>query len=258
MDSFFKDVAGGIDKVEQEFLGPDYYYYKQISTPSELGVSSEGSIGAAEQDTAAIINYVQLLVAGTGPASKTGKPLGDKFFLKTGGQCTDVASKQKVARYIYVNNVPDGHIPLISSGLGVDFTVFEGLLPGVLEDVGRLDPMALFSSFMQGAEPPCTEITMQTISPTNSIGSASHFVANSEISNMDPCWFPDSTNPLTGAGCQQAFTSNSKQYRRMEADLAAQRGDKRHAQAHKRKTARLYTLAFGALVLYLIYRMSRR
>ena len=53
-----------------------------------------------------------MLVTGKGRASKTGKPLGNKFFLKTGGQCNPIDKKgNTVDRYLYINNVPDGSIP---------------------------------------------------------------------------------------------------------------------------------------------------
>ena len=34
----------------------------------------------------------------------------------------DTETNQEVDRYIYVNNVPQGNVPFISSGLGVNFT----------------------------------------------------------------------------------------------------------------------------------------
>ena len=48
---------------------------------------------------------------------------------------------------------------LISSGLGVNFSEFRGLLPGILEDAGALNPMSMFSAFQQGATPDCKEVT---------------------------------------------------------------------------------------------------
>ena len=84
MANFFEKVATNMDNVEQEFLGPDYKYYKFIKSPSELGMSGGGSMGDLADDIAGIVNYVELLVSGEGRASTTGGPLGDKFFLTTG------------------------------------------------------------------------------------------------------------------------------------------------------------------------------
>jgi len=66
-------------------------------------------------------------------------------------------------RNVYVNNVPTGKIKFISDGLGVDMSMFKGMLPGILEDVEDLNPLPLFGAFMQGSSPPCTRITMETI-----------------------------------------------------------------------------------------------
>ena len=124
-----------------------------------MGASSDGSMGAMAKDVGTIVNYVELLVAGGGAASKTGKPLGAKFFLKTAGKCQDVKTKKIVDRSIYINNVPDGSIPFVSSMLGTDFSEIRGLVPGILEDTGSMNPMNLFSGFMQGATPPCRKVS---------------------------------------------------------------------------------------------------
>ena len=105
MSDFFKEIAGGVSNAEQSMLGPDYQYYEHIRSPGYLGASSDGNMGAMAKDVAAIINYVELLVAGGGRASDTGGPLGPKFYVKTAGKCKDVATKKVVPRYIYIDNV---------------------------------------------------------------------------------------------------------------------------------------------------------
>merc|ERR1712195_354598 len=146
---------------------------------------------AMSNNVVGIMDYVEILVTGRGGASKTGQPLGNKYFLTTGGQCT-TSDKNKVQRSLYINNVPDGHIPFISSGLGKNFTTFEGLLPGIIEDLGKLNPLPLFSAFMQKAAPACTKITMPTINVKNEPGTGSGYVINSEIRAMNPAWFSGS------------------------------------------------------------------
>ena len=81
--SFFDDVLHNAKKVEDDILGPDYEYWKQIRTPKQLGMSSKGSISAISRDVAGLIDYTEVLVSGRGRASATGGPLGNKFFLKT-------------------------------------------------------------------------------------------------------------------------------------------------------------------------------
>jgi hypothetical protein len=218
MSGFFSDIMTDMKGMEQNLLGPDYLYWKRILKPSDMGMSADGNFGALTNDVGGLINYVELLVSGNG-GSTTGGPLGDKFFLKTGGQCTDVASGKKVDRYIYIDNIPNGNIPFISSGLGgTDFTEFEGLIPGVLGDLGKLNPLNLFKSFMMGENPDCMSVTLQTVTPVtdanfndtgkDNTGSQTQFVAVADVKNMDPCIFPDKKNPADPTlTCTETFTS---------------------------------------------------
>lgn len=218
MSSFFSDVMTDMKGMEQSLLGPDYLYWKRILKPSDMGMSSDGNFGALTNNVGGLINYVEVLVTGNA-GSTTGRPLGDKFFLKTGGQCTDVASGNKVDRYIYIDNVPNGNIPFISSGLGgVDFTEFEGLIPGLLGDLGKLNPLNLFKSFMMGDNPDCMSVTLETITPAvdgdlndtgkDNYGTEKQFVAVADVKNMDPCIFNNKKNPADPSlTCTETFTS---------------------------------------------------
>ena len=89
MSNFFEEVLDDAKNVEEKILGPDYEYWKQIKSPGQMGMSTKGTISTIAKDVGGLINYVELLVTGTGGASKTGKPLGDKFFLKTAATCKD-------------------------------------------------------------------------------------------------------------------------------------------------------------------------
>lgn len=185
--SFFEKVANDAEKVEEELLGPDYKYYQQIKTPDEMGMSDAGSISALGRDINGIINYVELLITGGGNANKSkgGRPLGDRFFLKTGGQCKDVATGNLVDRYMYIDNIPDGSIPFVSSGTGYKFTTFEGLIPGILSDIDKINPMDMFKAFMQDSEPPCQEVTLETVNREGAVGSESRYLPLDEIAVIE-------------------------------------------------------------------------
>ena len=127
MEKLFETAANDVENLEEDLLGPDYKYYKGINSPGEIGMSDNGTMGTMINNVAGLASYVEILITGRGEASKTGRPLGDKFFLKTMGQCT-TKDGNKVQRSLYVNNVPDGDIPLLSSALGKNFTTFEGIL----------------------------------------------------------------------------------------------------------------------------------
>jgi hypothetical protein len=207
MSNLFQEVLTNAKAAEEKYIGPDYPYYKYIRTPAEMGMSDEGSLKALGKDIGGLTSYVELLVSGEGNASATGQPLGNKFFLKTGGKCSDKATGQDVDRYIYINNVPTGNVPFISNGLGVNFTEFKGLIPGTISNLNAFNPMEMFQAFLAGSTPDCQEITMETIDIYNNKSTESHFVTLFDIQNMDPCIFPDKTNPITKNSCRETFTN---------------------------------------------------
>lgn len=248
MADFFHTVATDIDSLEQEFLGPDYKYYEQIRNPHQMGMSTSGTMGTMIDDTAGLINYVEVLVAGTGAASKTGKPLGDKFFLTTGGQCVEPGGKT-VKRSLYVNNVPDGQLPGLSAlAGGMSFTMFEGLLPGVIEDIGHLNPLPLFGAFMQGANPKCTQITMPTIDVNNTHGTGSGYIANSEIKTMNPAWFTAGM----GKPSVEGFLNANDVY------LAGQKYKSKPTHIKRGQIPNLYRIGFGVFLVYLLYHLMQK
>ena len=148
MSNFFEEVLADANEVEERLLGPSYPYWDNIKTPSQLGMSSKGTIPTIAKDIRGLINYVELLVTGQSRASKTGKPLGNKFFLKTGATCKDKKSGEIVDRYMYINNVPNGSIPFISSGMNMNFKEFKGLVPGTMSNLADINPMTIFQAFM--------------------------------------------------------------------------------------------------------------
>ena len=176
MSNIFQEVLTNAKAAEEKYLGPDYPYYKYINTPSKMGMSGSGSLSQLGRNIDGLIGYVELLVSGGGKASATGKPLGNKFFLKTGGKCTDKVTSKEVDRYVYINNIPQGNIPFISSGVGVNFSEFKGLIPGTISNLNAFNPMEIFQAFLSGSKPDCQELTMETVDIYNNRSTESHFV----------------------------------------------------------------------------------
>jgi hypothetical protein len=182
MSDFFEDIVNDADKLEQKFLGPDYNYYSHIRNPSELGMSGKGNLKALSNDIAGIMDYVEVLVSGTGPAS-SGKPLGDKFFIKTAGQCKDYKTNKLVNRSMFINNIPTKKIPIISNLSGMSFPDFRGIVPGMVENIYDINPLKMFSAFMEGNEPLCAEVKLDTVGTKESSGSG--FVPIKELKDLE-------------------------------------------------------------------------
>jgi hypothetical protein len=72
-------------------LGESYDYWKSIKQPSEMGMSPGFSLGALANNVDGLLSYVEVLITGTGNASVTGQPLGNKFFLQTTGKCSETS-----------------------------------------------------------------------------------------------------------------------------------------------------------------------
>ena len=216
MPSFFQKVLADAKGLEEEVLGPDYKYTDFIKSPDELGMSDRGNISTLTKDVEGIIAYVEVLASGQSKASKTGQALGDQFFLETGAKCKDIATGKKVTRSLYINNIPDGSLPFISSGMGVDFKDFKGLVPGVIENISNLNPMLIFQAFMSGSEPDCQSVTMPTMDVNNNSGIKTAYVTNTDIQDMNACWFSNGVNPVRyakdpndkGARCKEEGFQN--------------------------------------------------
>ena len=205
MSNIFQEVLKDANAVQTELLGPTYPYYQNIKMPNQIGMSADGSLQALGNDVNGLIQYVEVLVTGNSAASSTGNPLGNKFFLQTGAKCKDKASGNLVDRYIYVDNVPNGSIPFISQGLGVNFSNFEGLIPGAMGNLNVLNPFAIMSSFLSGSTPDCQELTMQTIDVNNNTSTETNYVTLSDIGSMNACTFQNGVNPVNGNQCKEAF-----------------------------------------------------
>ena len=248
MSNFFQQASGDFSKFKKSVMGPDYKYYKFIKNPQEMGMSSKGNMDALSKDVAGLTNYTKLLISGTGPANKAGgRPLGNRFFLKTGGQCED-AKKVKQHRYIYIDNVPTGSIPFISSAMGDNFSSLRGLVPGTIDDVAAMSPLGLITGFMQGTTPKCSPVRLTEIDSNNQITKPkTRYIANSDILQMDPCTFggklpiPNSDGTYTTrSGCVEDFVGSSK------------------ISNKKKNFANIYTLGVSGLLLYILYKMHTR
>jgi hypothetical protein len=214
-------INGNATSVSNSLLGSPYEYWKNIKSPDELGISDEGSLSTLGNDIKGLISYGEVLATGTSNASKAkdGGPLGNKFFLQTGAKCKDIHScdgkpdgceLSEVDRFIYFNNIPQGNIPFLSSGIGQNFSNARGLIPGALGNLNALNPFAMLQAFTAGSTPDCQKIMLEVVSNNNASTYDAHYITTIDLQNMDPCNFgAHGTNPVTGKSCHQGFTNKN-------------------------------------------------
>jgi hypothetical protein len=219
--SFFKQFSNDADKFQEKFLGPDYNYAKNILSPTDLNILefggenfniiSNNGLSELAADFGGLIDYVELLVSGTTVASKTTKPLGNRFFLPTAAKCKGNNSEQ--TRHVYINNIPTGSIPIISNIAGKDFTEFRGLIPGVFSELQVLNPLKLFSGIFVTSDSSCSEVELSVVDNKNTYSFEKHYVLNQDIKKISPCVFKNQINTLTNETCKEseAFTNINHQ-----------------------------------------------
>jgi len=146
-NSLWSSVAGGT--ATSSVMGPSYSYVDNIQSPSALGVGSDGSFSQIGTNIEGIGTYIKYLISG--PA------LGNRFFIKTGGTCKAPDGSSQ-SRSNYVNNVTDAAEALPESmrrDLGGLASDFNGLVPGMIQDVEGLNPVSLFNSLSADSVPTC-------------------------------------------------------------------------------------------------------
>lgn len=199
--------------VEKRLLGPTYEYYKKVKTPKEMGMSERGTMEQSGRNIGGLIEYVKLLVSGSGKASVPGKPFGNKFFLYTNTNCLkrgkvdSEGNLKEVERYTYVSHVPRGSIPFLSSGMGVNFSTFKGQIPGAMQNLESVNPANFWRAFKTEAKPECIPIKMETINNKDRSRMETRHVPVIEVRAMDPCLFPGGKNPETKERCRETFES---------------------------------------------------
>ena len=218
-----------------------YPYSKNIRQPKSLYMGTSGSLPQLGRNLDGLVDYVEVLITGKG-ASVTGRPLGNKYFMKTGAKCKDEKTKKEVPRYLYINNVPEGGIPMMPSVMGIEMKSFRGLIPGAISNMEALNPMAIMSAFTTGSTPPCKAITMETIDINNRTSRETQFVANADIKDLNPCsWGSRGTNPITGDRCSEGFTDDIRLQSNSQAAMP------------NNIMAQIYFVCLGLLIIYMIY-----
>jgi hypothetical protein len=145
-NSLWSDIAGGAPTAQTDLMGPSYSYTDNIPGPSSMGIGTEGTFSQLGSNLGGIGNYVSVMIDGD-------PPLGNQFFVNTGGTCTAPDGSSQ-SRYNYINNKPSGAglLPASMSEIG---SGSNGLIPGVIGDIEGLNPMYMMNALMADTSPKC-------------------------------------------------------------------------------------------------------
>ena len=225
--------------------GTDYSYSDNIRSPAQLGVSAHGSIEQLNKDALAILKYKSLLwkgvCAGRGPcASKSNGPLGNRYFLKTAGECKPIENPSKtVNRYMFINN--------LGEALGG-----RGIIPGMIAAV----PSALnFRGFMNALNPnkgvpTCRRLKAEVVSNNGVRSKQTQYVAIDDLSKScrKKC-SRISKNSI--CECNEGFSNMNTLdyfYNKSNDEIIEK----------KDSVLNLYHMGFGLLLAYLLIKFSNK
>lgn len=148
LNSLWNDIDQGASNVSTDILGPSYSYSDNIPGPASKGVGSDGSFGQIFTNLGAATDYVKLMI--------TGPPLGNAFFINTGGTCVAPDGSTQ-SRYNFINNLSSGSnlVPQGLNDLSFLTSDLNGLIPGIVGDLEGLDPLYVFNAMTADGNPPC-------------------------------------------------------------------------------------------------------
>jgi hypothetical protein len=239
---------------------PPYNYSNFINNYSELGVSSGGTFNALDTDVHAIENYVQLLLQGGGPASKTGGPLGNKYLYNSNSTCVS-PSGQTVARYMYIDNVP--------SGTGM--IPGQGLIPGLLDSITNIGVPNIMNSFNSGPTVNCQEVTLYVIDSNGNESTQTQYVAGTDLQNIPAYDFiggvvPPIANPAPSSSSSSSSSTTSSSSsglltsKELFGNMNNNNNNNNKNNTHKKKNIleRLFLILILLLGLYILYLMINK
>jgi hypothetical protein len=239
-----------LNSMASKYMGEQYKYSKNIKSNKEMKMSNKGSWGALKKNVRGIAEYNDLLISGDSKASKAkGGPLGNKYFIESIGYCAADDGSDQV-RYMYIDNVPDGDIKVLSDlGINVGSNA-RGLLPGLITSGARMNPMGMLTAVQNPTKLPCQEVTLKTGDVGATVNNK-HYVANQDIQQINPCNFSKNRNTLTKKKCERFAGS-----RRM-ADPNAMHDTTSSTRAanRKEKFLQIYYSFIVLFVGFLVYKL---
>jgi len=219
---------------------PRYDYGEVLATPEELGSCT--SAKCLGKNMEALMAYVKVIITSNTKANPISPiPLGDSYFKETAGQCT--LNGEKVSRYIYVQNQPDPRYSVIRARGQWEPN---GLMPGILTNIIKANPVSLFLSMSQSGDPTCVQTKLKVtpkFTPDIRDGKVSKVkyetkpITEYDAKQVDPCQFEGEKNPYTNETCSRNYYKGTEGF----------------INQNDNNFLKLYYTSLGIIGIYLLY-----
>ena len=226
----------------------EFSYSNIIKTPTEMKSGTKSNqLGA---NIAALKAYSSLLVTSDSAAnSLRGHALGNQTWLPTNATCIDSKTGLSKKRYIYIDNQPSTNTPPDQNATTTNFE-FNGLIPGMIDDILNINPMRLFSAFSEDGMPKCQYVALSTTDKMvkNTKGEeteqyVSNYITEDDLKNVSGCSFQSGVNPSSGNKCP--FNPAKETFKNI-------------SPLPKDKIVRLYFTTLAFVVLYILYNFIKK
>lgn len=167
------------------FDGIPYDYSSKIKSPVELGMSDDGTMGTISDNMYGIKGYINALISGSGKAIKNTNDnnLGNRYFLTTVQKCKDTNGKSQT-RSIYIDNVTPNDQSVINPGSMSSIATsgeMRGLIPGVLNNIRKINPSQIMGGLKTTGTPECIQITAKTLDNNGNQNQATRYVTADDL-----------------------------------------------------------------------------
>ncbi len=162
------------DTAQLGYLGPQFDPTDELLIPSQIGVRSEGTMGATIDAAKGAAWYADMIGFG-GPSTDFTRsmdvkpyPIGVNYFLRTSQQCSNGADMWE-----YIEGIPRGDMlgKKITSALNaLGYPPMKGMASGMIEDAqAALNPGPMIRAMFGNAYPRCKQVTQRVGSSMNKI-----------------------------------------------------------------------------------------
>lgn len=224
-----------------------FSYSDIIKTPDEL--HSGTSAKDLGHNISALQGYTSLLLTSDSIAnSLQGHALGNQTWVRTNATCTAQDTGESKQRYIYIDNQPNTNTPPNKNDTTKNVE-FNGLVPGIIDDIFKIMPSKLFTAFGENGSPECIPATL-SITDKMTIDKdgnkleqhETNYITLDDIKQVSGCSFMDGINPYNKdkkcpfKPAKESFKNVSNVY-----------------NLPKDNAVRLYFTTLSIIILYMLY-----